>query len=99
MAQQETKTRMSNPSDVFEFELFKNSLYSLADEMALTILRTSYSSVLKGSMDYSTAICDAQGRMVAQGLTLPQHLGSIPTALASVLATTTTKCRMAMFMF
>jgi N-methylhydantoinase B len=76
---------MTNPGDVFEFELFKNSLYSLADEMALTVLRTSYSSVLKGSMDYSTAICDAQGRMVAQGLTLPQHLGSIPTALASVL--------------
>jgi N-methylhydantoinase B len=85
MAQQEIKIRMSNPGDVFEFELFKNSLYSLADEMALTILRTAYSSVLKGSMDYSTAICDAQGRMVAQGLTLPQHLGSIPTALASVL--------------
>jgi len=76
---------MSDAGDVFEFELFKNSLHSLADEMALTVLRTSYSSVLKGSMDYSTAICDAQGRMVAQGLTLPQHLGSIPTALASVL--------------
>ncbi len=76
---------MSASHDGFEFELFKNSLYSLADEMALTIVRTSYSSVIKGSMDFSTAICDAQGKMVAQGLTLPQHLGSIPAALASVL--------------
>jgi N-methylhydantoinase B len=76
---------MSDTTDAFEFELFKNSLYSLADEMALTIARTSYSSVIKGSMDFSTAICDGRGKMVAQGLTLPQHLGSIPVALASVL--------------
>ena len=71
--------------DPFAFELFKNALSSLADEMALTIYRTSYSSVIKGSMDYSTAICDARGRMIAQGLTLPMHLGSIPTALAAVI--------------
>ena len=76
---------MLENQDPFEFELFKNSVYSIADEMALTILRTAYSSVLKGSMDYSTAICDAEGKMVAQGLTLPQHLGSIPMALASVM--------------
>ena len=72
--------------DPFAFELFKNAVYSIADEMALTILRTAYSSVLKGSMDYSTAICDGEGKMVAQGLTLPQHLGSIHVALASVMS-------------
>ena len=76
---------MSDIRDPFAFELFKNAMHSIADEMALTILRTAYSSVLKGSMDYSTAICDAEGKMIAQGLTLPQHLGSIPMALASVL--------------
>ena len=69
---------MSTKGDPFAFELFKNSLSSIADEMALTVYRTSYSSVIKGSMDYSTAICDTHGRMVAQGLTLPMHLGSIP---------------------
>ena len=36
-------------------------------------------------MDYSTAFCDADGKLVAQGLTLPGHLGSIPTALAVVV--------------
>src|SRR5262245_3560617 len=76
---------MKAKSDPFAFELFKNSLSSIADEMALTIYRTSYSSVIKGSMDYSTAICDGRGRMVAQGLSLPMHLGSIPAALAAVL--------------
>ena len=66
-------------------EIFKNALNSIVDEMALTIYRTAYSGVLKDVMDYSTAFCDARGRMVAQGLTLPGHLGSIPDALAATL--------------
>ena len=70
--------------DPFAFELFKNSVYSLTDEMALTVVRTAYSSVLKGSMDYSTAFCDADGQMVGQGLTHPAHLGSIPIAMAAI---------------
>ena len=76
---------MKAKTDAFAFELFKNSLSSIADEMALTVYRTSYSSVIKSNMDYSTAICDARGQMVAQGLTLPAHLGSTPTALAACL--------------
>ena len=71
---------MSN-HDPIAFELFKNSLLSIADEMALTICRTTYSGVLRDNMDFSTAFADANGRLVAQGLTLPAHLGSIPTAL------------------
>ncbi|HEY0419108.1 MAG TPA: hydantoinase B/oxoprolinase family protein, partial [Acetobacteraceae bacterium] len=71
--------------DPIEFELFKNALFSIADEMALTVHRTTYSAVLKDNMDYSTAFCDADGRLVAQGLTLPSHLGSIPEALAAVM--------------
>ena len=76
---------MTEIKDPYAFELFKNSVYSLTDEMALTIFRTTYSSVLKGGMDYSTAFCDTQGKMVAQGLTQPCHLGSIPAALESVI--------------
>lgn len=72
---------MSTPIDPIEFELFKNALFSIADEMALTICRTTYSSVLRDSMDFSTAFADRDGKLVAQGLTLPGHLGSIPTAL------------------
>ncbi|WP_426955303.1 hydantoinase B/oxoprolinase family protein [Muricoccus radiodurans] len=71
--------------DPVEFELFRNAVFAIADEMALTIHRTTYSAVLKDNMDYSTAFCDPQGRLVAQGLTLPSHLGSIPEALAAVM--------------
>jgi N-methylhydantoinase B len=71
-------TRLADP---IGFELFKNTLLSIADEMALTILRTAYSGVLKDNMDYSTGFADADGKLVAQGLTLPGHLGSVPTAM------------------
>ena len=71
--------------DPIGFELFKNSLFSIADEMALTICRTTYSGVLRDNMDFSTAFADADGKLVAQGLTLPGHLGSIPTALDVVV--------------
>jgi N-methylhydantoinase B len=66
-------------------ELFRNAIVALGDEMALTIYRAAYSGVLKNIMDYSTAICDAEGRLVAQGLSLPGHLCSIPGALQSCL--------------
>jgi N-methylhydantoinase B len=74
-------------SDPIEFELFKNALFGVADEMALTVFRTTYSGVLKDNMDYSTAMFDGAGVLVAQGLTLPGHLGSMPTAMASVQQT------------
>jgi N-methylhydantoinase B len=76
---------MAAAFDPIEFELFKNAVFSVADEMALTVHRTTYSAVLKDNMDYSTAFCDAEGKLVAQGLTLPSHLGSIPEALAAVM--------------
>lgn len=76
---------MSDAFDPVEFELLKNALFGIADEMALTICRTTYSGVLRDNMDFSTAIADAEGKMVAQGLTLPGHLGSVPTALDVVV--------------
>ena len=72
--------------DPIDFELFKNALFAAADEMAVTVCRTTYSGVLRDNMDFSTSITDPHGNVVAQGLTLPMHLGSVRTALAAVLA-------------
>jgi N-methylhydantoinase B len=65
-------------------ELIRNALDALVDEMALTLVRTAYSSNLKNSLDLSAAVCDAEGRLVAQGLTLPLHLGSVPEFMRAV---------------
>lgn len=74
------------PFDPITFELIKNTFGSIVDEMALVIVRTAYSGVVKDVMDFSTALCDAEGRMIAQGLTIPLHLGSIPDAMMAILA-------------
>ena len=66
---------MSDKRDPIAFELFKNAIFSIADEMALTVLRTTYSGVLKDNMDYSTGFADADGKLVAQGLTLARPSG------------------------
>ena len=53
--------------------------------MVLTVVRIAYSSIMKDTMDLSSAFCDPAGQMVAQGLSLPLHLGSIPDAMDAVL--------------
>ncbi len=63
-----------------------NALASIADEMATTIFRTAHSTVVRDAMDFSAALCGPTGETVAQAVTIPLHLGSIPTAMASLLA-------------
>lgn len=77
--------RNGTHADAITLELLKNALASIVDEMAFTIIRTGYSSVVKSAMDFSTGFCDPQGQMVAQGLTLPNQLGAMPDALQAVL--------------
>ena len=66
-------------------EIVRHGLEALADEMALTLVRTCRSGHVKHSGDFSTAIADAKGQLLAQGLTLPFHLGALPDALQAVL--------------
>ncbi len=68
-----------------ELALLKNTLESIVDEMALTVVRTAYSTNLRNSMDFSTGFCDAGGDLVAQGLCIPLHLGSLPNGLDAIL--------------
>ncbi len=65
--------------------MVKNALASTADEMALVIMRSAYSPVVRDTLDYSTALCDRNGRVVAQGLTLAVQLGTFPTVMQYVL--------------
>ena len=71
--------------DAATFEVFRNAVSGLADEMAITILRTAHSQIVASSMDFSTALCDARGRIIAQANTCPVHLGSIPAAIDAML--------------
>jgi N-methylhydantoinase B len=72
--------------DPITLGLIRNYLSSIADEMANTVIRTAYSTIVRDCMDFSTALCDRNGRMIAQGLTIPFQLGSIPFALGATLS-------------
>ncbi len=71
--------------DPITLEVVKNALASTADEMALVIMRSAYSPVVRDTLDYSTALCDRNGRIVAQGLTLAVQLGTFPPVMRHVL--------------
>src|ERR1700722_344940 len=76
---------MTETIDPITFEGVSNALSTTADEMALTIMRSAYSQVVRDTMDYSTALCDRNGAVVAQGLTLAVQLGTFPTIMRHVL--------------
>jgi N-methylhydantoinase B len=79
-----TDTQSNNEIDPFLLEIIRNGFDAIADDMALTLMRTSYSGIIRDSMDFSTAVCDAMGQTWAQGLTTPMHLGSFFDAMQTL---------------
>ena len=67
-------------------QIVGNALASIADEMATTIFRTAHSTVVRDGMDFSASISDPAGETVAQAVTIPFHLGSVPHAMSTLLA-------------
>ena len=72
--------------DPIALELMNNSLSSITDEMMITTHRTGYSGSIKYLMDFSAALFNARGDMIAQGVALPHHLGAMPGAYQSIMA-------------
>lgn len=73
---------MSSPSllasDPVTFEVVRNSLYAICEEMKSVLIRTSFSPLLSLSADLSCAILDIEGNVAAQGNDIPVHLGAMP---------------------
>mgnify|MGYP002761977316 FL=1 len=71
--------------DPITLEVLRNQFESAADEMGQTLIRGAYSPNIKERRDCSTALFDAEGRMVAQAEHIPVHLGAMPEAVDAVL--------------
>jgi N-methylhydantoinase B len=71
--------------DPILLEVFRNAFESSADQMALILMRTAHSPIVRDAMDFSTALCDASGQNLAQGLTTPMHLGSFYDAMRHLI--------------
>ena len=73
-----------NKIDPITREVIRNGLATAADEMSMTLYRTAYSTVVRDCLDFATSLCNADGEMIAQGVTIPQHLGSVPFAMETL---------------
>jgi N-methylhydantoinase B len=71
--------------DPILLEVLRNAFESSADQMALILMRTAHSPIVRDAMDFSTAVCDAAGQNLAQGLTTPMHLGSFYDAMRHLI--------------
>jgi len=72
--------------NIIEVEVFNKLFSSIAEEMGIILARSAFSSNIKERRDFSCAIFDAGGDLVAQAAHIPVHLGAMPMTLAAVLA-------------
>src|SRR5271163_2861849 len=72
--------------DPVELEIFKSLYHSIAEEMGAALRRTAFSPNIKERRDYSCAIFDGAGEVIAMGDHMPVHLGSMPMSVRAAIA-------------
>src|SRR4030081_3015908 len=72
--------------DPVELEIFKNLYHSIAEEMGAALRRTAFSPNIKERRDYSCAVFDGDGEVIAMGDHMPVHLGSMPRSVRAAIA-------------
>jgi N-methylhydantoinase B len=71
--------------DPIELEIFKNLYHSIAEEMGAALRRTAFSPNIKERRDYSCALFDGAGEVIAMGDHMPVHLGSMPMSVRAAI--------------
>ncbi len=66
-------------------EVFKNKLSSIAEEMGVSLTRTAFSPNIKERRDFSCALFDKNGDIIAQAAHIPVHLGSMPLSVKEAI--------------
>ena len=70
--------------DPISVSVLQLRLEAIVQEMGEAMLRTAYSQILNSSRDFSTAVCDREGRLTAQAEHVPIHVGAMPWAVQSI---------------
>src|SRR5689334_13707957 len=71
--------------DPVELEIFKSLFHSIAEEMGAALRRTAFSPNIKERRDYSCAVFDGAGNVLAMGDHMPVHLGSMPMSVRAAI--------------
>jgi len=80
-------TEKTSSYDPIRLEVFKHLFSSVAEEMGMVLRRTGYSPNIKERRDFSCALFDAEGRMIAQAAHIPVHLGAMPLSVQTCIQT------------
>lgn len=73
--------------DPIRLEIFKHMFAAIPEEMGAVLQKSSYSPNIKERRDFSCALFDAQGSMVAQAAHIPVHLGAMPLSVQQAIQT------------
>ena len=74
-------------TDPVKLEIFKSLYSSVAEEMGISLRRSAFSPNIKERRDYSCAVFNRNGVLIAQGDHMPVHLGSMPMSVRAALET------------
>jgi N-methylhydantoinase B len=74
-------------TDPVKLEIFKSLYSSVAEEMGVSLRRSAFSPNIKERRDYSCAVFNSKGVLIAQGDHMPVHLGSMPMSVKAALET------------
>ncbi len=72
-------------ADPVMLEIFNNLFMSIAEQMGVTLQNTAYSVNIKERLDFSCAVFDGQGRLVANAPHMPVHLGSMDRSVETII--------------
>src|SRR5208337_4075777 len=79
------RTLVTDMRDPVELEIFKNLYHSIAEEMGAALRRSAFSPNIKERRDYSCAVFDNAGEVIAMGDHMPVHLGSMPMSVRAAI--------------
>ena len=80
-----SSAKLADMRDPVELEIFKSLFHSIAEEMGAALRRTAFSPNIKERRDYSCAVFDSSGQVVAMGDHMPVHLGSMPMSVRAAV--------------
>ena len=81
-----TRRAIGTTVDPVMLEVFNNLFMNIAEQMGLQLQNTAYSVNIKERLDFSCALFDAQGNLIANAPHMPVHLGSMSESIRSVIA-------------
>ncbi len=79
------RVAIGTEADPVMLEIFNNLFMSIAEQMGVTLQNTAYSVNIKERLDFSCAVFDATGNLVANAPHMPVHLGSMDASVATAI--------------